>query len=137
MQIQQKMIQQQTILQVADNSGAKTVKCIKILGGYKKKSAKLGDIIVVSVQELRNKSKLASKVKKGEVCKALIIRTKKKVKKKNGTVTFYNKKTGKGNAVALINKKGKPIATRIKEPLSYKIKRKQFSQFMNLSPGFV
>ena len=60
------MIQQQTILQVADNSGAKTVKCIKILGGYKKKYAKLGDIIVVSVQELRNKSRLTSKVKKNK-----------------------------------------------------------------------
>jgi osmotically-inducible protein OsmY len=57
------MIQQQTILQVADNSGAKTVKCIKILGGYKKKYAKLGDLIVVSVQELRNKARLTSKVK--------------------------------------------------------------------------
>jgi large subunit ribosomal protein L14 len=72
------MVQLQTILQVADNSGAKTVKCIKILGGYKKKYAKLGDLIVVSVQELRNKSKLTSKVKKGEVFKALILRTKKK-----------------------------------------------------------
>ena len=58
------MIQQETILQVADNSGAKTVKCIKILGGYKKKYAKVGDIIVTSVQELRNKSKSTSKVKK-------------------------------------------------------------------------
>jgi hypothetical protein len=62
-----KMIQQQTILKVADNSGAKTVKCIKILGGFKKKYAKLGDIIIVSIQKLRNKSKKTSKVKKKEV----------------------------------------------------------------------
>ena len=76
------MIQQETILQVADNSGAKTVKCIKVLGGYKKKYAKLGDIVVVSIQKLRNKSKFTSKVKKGEIYKALILRTKKKKKKK-------------------------------------------------------
>ena len=78
------MIQPQTILQVADNSGAKTVKCIKILGGYKKKYAKLGDLIVVSIQELRNKARLTSKVKKGEVYKALVIRTKKRIEKKDG-----------------------------------------------------
>ena len=76
------MIQQQTILKVADNSGAKTVKCIKILGGYKKKYAKLGDIIIISVQKLRNKAKLTSKVKKGGIYKALIIRTKSKNRKK-------------------------------------------------------
>ena len=100
------MIQQETILQVADNSGAKTVKCIKILGGYKKKYAKIGDIIVTSVQELRNKSKSTSKVKKGEIYKALVIRTKKEIRKKDGTFLFVNKKTRNANAVVLINKKG-------------------------------
>ena len=64
-----KMIQQRTILKVSDNSGAKTVRCIKVLGGFKKKYAKLGDTIIVSVQQLRNKSKKTSKVKKGEVYK--------------------------------------------------------------------
>lgn len=118
------MIQQQTILQVADNSGAKTVKCIKILGGYKKKYAKLGDIIVVSVQELRNKSRLTSKVKKGEIYKALILRTKKKIRKKDGSVLFCNKKTRNTNAVTLINKKGNPIATRITEPTPSLLKKK-------------
>jgi len=76
------MIQQESILQVADNSGAKTVKCIKVLGGYKKKSAALGDILITSIQELRNKSKITSKVKKGEIYKALVVRTKKTLKKK-------------------------------------------------------
>lgn len=76
------MIQQKTILRIADNSGAKTVKCIKVLGGYKKKTAKVGSLIITSVQELRNKSKSTSKVKKGEVYKALVIRTKKEIKKK-------------------------------------------------------
>ena len=69
------MIQHQTILKVADNSGAKTVKCIKVLGGFKKRYARLGDIVVVSVQQLRNKSKKTSKVLKGGVFRALVIRT--------------------------------------------------------------
>lgn len=70
------MIQQQSILKVSDNSGAKTVRCLKVLGGFKKKYARLGDIIIVSVQQLRNKSKKTSKVKKREIYKALILRTK-------------------------------------------------------------
>ena len=131
------MIQQETILQVADNSGAKTVKCIKVLGGYKKKYAKLGDIIVVSVQELRNKSKITSKVKKGEIYKALIIRTKKKIKKKDGTVLYSSKKIGSSNAVTLINKKGNPIATRITEPIPFKLKKKQLIKFISLSTGLI
>lgn len=131
------MIQQETILQVADNSGAKTVKCIKILGGYKKKYAKIGDIIVTSVQELRNKSKLTSKVKKGEVYKALVIRTKKETKRKDGTLLHINKNTKNANAVVLINKKGNPIASRLLEPLPYKLKKKIFLKFINISPGLI
>ena len=84
------MIQQQTILKVIDNSGAKTVKCIKVLGGYKKKYAFLGEVIIVSVKNLRNKSKITSKVKKGEVCRALIVRTKKKYSNKDGSIFFFN-----------------------------------------------
>ena len=118
------MLQQESILQVADNSGAKTVKCIKVLGGYKKKTAKLGDMIITSVQELRNKSKLTSKVKKGEIYKALIIRTKKTFYKKDGTITSCNKKTKKKNSVILINKKGNLIGTRITEPIPFTLKKK-------------
>ena len=70
------MIQQQSILKVSDNSGAKIVRCLKVLGGFKKKYARLGDIVIVSVQQLRNKSKKTSKVKKREIYKALIVRTK-------------------------------------------------------------
>lgn len=131
------MIQQETILQVADNSGAKTVKCIKVLGGYKKKYAKLGDIIVISVQELRNKARITSKVKKGEVYKALVIRTKKSIKKKDGTTLYSSKKTKNNNAVTLINKKGNPIATRVTEPIPFKLKKKQFIKFVNLSTGLI
>jgi large subunit ribosomal protein L14 len=131
------MIQQETILQVADNSGAKTVKCIKVLGGYKKKYAKLGDLIVVSVQKLRNKTRLTSKVKKGEIYKALIIRTKKKIQKKDGSVLFCNKKVINTNAVTLINKKGNPIATRIVEPIPFILKKKQFTKFISLATGLI
>ena len=77
------MIQQQTILKVSDNSGGKIVKCIKVLGGFKRKFAFVGDIVIVSIQQLRNKSKILSKVKKGEVYQGLIIRTKKQIKKTN------------------------------------------------------
>lgn len=76
------MIQQQTILKVSDNSGAKLVRCIKVVGGFRRKVASIGDIIIVSIIQLRNKSKLTSKVKKGEVYKALVIRTKSSIKKK-------------------------------------------------------
>jgi large subunit ribosomal protein L14 len=114
------MIQQESILQVADNSGAKTVKCIKVLGGYKKKNATLGDILITSIQELRNKSKITSKVKKGEIYKALVVRIKKTLKKKNGTIISCNKRTKKNNAIILINKKGNPIKTKVTEQIPFK-----------------
>ena len=131
------MIQQESILQVADNSGAKTVKCIKVLGGYKKKHAKLGDMIITSIQELRNKSKVTSKVKKGEVYKALIIRTKKTFQKKDGTAIFCGKNTKKNNAVILINKKGNLIGTRITEPIPFTLRKKQYIKFTSISPGLI
>lgn len=126
------MIQQKTILRVSDNSGAKTVRCIKVLGGFKKKYAKLGDIIVVSIQQLRNKSKNLSKVKKKEVYRALIIRTKLGHKKKNG---FHSKFFE--NAVVLINKQGNPICTRILGPLPKILKKKKFQKFVSISAGLV
>lgn len=131
------MIQQESLLQVADNSGAKTVKCIKVLGGYKKKTAKVGEIIITSVQELRNKSKITSKVKKGEIYKAFIIRTKKTLRKKDGTVLCSSKNAKNHNAVILINKKGNPVGTRIVEPIPFKLKKKQFIKFINISPGLI
>ena len=85
------MIQQESILKVADNSGAKTVKCIKVLGGFKKRYATLGDTIVVSVTELRNRSKKTSKVLKGNVFRALILKVKSKYKKKDGTTLLQLK----------------------------------------------
>lgn len=126
------MIQQETILKVADNSGAKIVKCIKVLGGFKKRYANLGDIIVVSVQQLRNKSKSTSKVLKGGVFRALIVRTKKRYKKRDGSLFLLEE-----NAVALINKQGNPIGTRILGPIPKTLKKKKFMKFVSLSIGLI
>ena len=126
------MIQSQTILKVSDNSGAKTVKCIKVLGGFKKKYAKLGDIIIVSIQRLRNKSKKTSKVKKGEVYKALIIRTKVTHQKKDGSKTTFTE-----NSVALMNKQENPVSTRIIGPMPKSLKKKRLQKFIGISSGVV
>lgn len=120
------MIQQETILKVADNSGAKTVKCIKILGGFKRKVACLGDIIVVSVKTVKN----FSRIKKGEIHKALIIRTKNKIKKKDGcSIRLFE------NSVSLIGKQGRtltPNSSRIFGPVPKKLSVK-FADFTKIS----
>jgi len=126
------MIQQETILKVADNSGAKTVKCIKVLGGFKKRYANLGDVIVVSVRQLRNKSKKTSKVLKGAVFRALVIRTKNNYKKKDGSLFSLQ-----DNSVVLINKQGNPIGTRILGPIPKILKKKKFMKFVSLSVGLI
>ena len=113
------MIQQESLLKVSDNSGAKIVKCIKVLGGFKKRYAYVGDIIVVSVQQLRNKSKKTSKVLKGSVYRALVIRTKVPFCKKDGSFSSFNE-----NAVTLINKQGNPVGTRLVGPLPKSLKKK-------------
>jgi large subunit ribosomal protein L14 len=120
------MIQQETILKVADNSGAKTVKCIKVLGGFKRKFAYLGDIIIVSIKTVKN----FSKVRKGEIYKALIIRTKQKINKKDGCSIFLYE-----NSVSLISKQGRtltPVASRIFGPVPKKLAIK-FSDFTKIS----
>lgn len=124
------MIQQQTLLKVADNSGAKTVKCIKVLGGFKRQFGYVGDIIIVAIQQLRNKSKITSKVQKGEVYRALIIRTKTKTKRKDNIYTSFNE-----NAVSLLNKQNNPIATRILGPVSKKLKKGKYQKFASISLG--
>ena len=126
------MIQNQTILKVTDNSGAKTVKCIKISGWFRKRHANLGDTIIVSVQRLRNKSKKTSKVLKGGIFKALIIRTKTQSKKTDGSLFILNE-----NSVALINKQGTPIGTRILGPIPKTLKKKKFMKFISLSVGLI
>jgi large subunit ribosomal protein L14 len=123
------MIQQQSILKVADNSGAKIVKCIKVLGGFKRTVAYTGDTIIVSVLKLR-KAKFNSKVKKGEVYRALIIRTKKEIKKSLNT--YFN-----GNYVCIFNKQGKPVATRVFGPVPEDLKKKKWIKLNSLSSGFI
>ena len=123
------MIQQQTKLKVFDNSGAKTLKCIKVLGGYKKRYAFLGDFVIVSVKELRNKSKKVSKVKKGEVYKAIVLKTKSKYASKDGSSIFF-----KDNTACLLGKNNKPLSTRIFTPI-FKINK--FTKFANISIGTV
>ena len=120
-----------TILKVSDNSGAKYARCIKVLGGFKRSHANIGNVIVVSVTKLRNKSKITSKVKKGEVYKALIIRTKKRIFNK-GFIIYFN-----FNDVCLLNKQGKPIATRIFGPLPIELKKKKWTKITSLSSGFI
>ena len=126
------MIQQQTILKVADNSGAKTVKCIKVLGGFKKRYAALGDIIVVSVKELRNKSRKTAKISKGGVFHALVVKTKARYKKKDGSTFFLTE-----NSAILINKQGNPVGTRVLGPLPKTLKKKKLMKFISLARGLI
>ena len=126
------MIQPQTMLKVADNSGAKTVKCIKVPGGFKKKIAKLGDIIIISVQKLRNKAKKHAKVKKKEVCKALVVRTKATYCETTGLSIKFN-----DNAVILMSKQGNPIGTRIIGPISRTLKKKTFQKIISIAAGLI
>ena len=125
------MIQAQSVIKVADNSGAKTVKCIKVLGGFKRKYANLGNIIVISVQQLRNKAKIFSKVKKGEIHKAVIIRTKRKTWRKDGLNYIFHQ-----NVVVLLNKLDKPIATRIFGRIPKELRTNKFMKLASLSLGF-
>lgn len=126
------MIQQRSVLKVVDNSGSKIVQCIKVLGGFKKRYANLGDIIVVSVQQLRNKSKKTSKVLKGHVFRALVVRTKISKVKKDGSFVVLQE-----NSVVLINKQGNPIGTRIVGPIPKILKKKKFMKFISLSRGLM
>jgi len=124
------MIQLQTILNVSDNSGAKTAKCIKVFGGFKKKTANIGDIVLVSIQKLRNKIKLKSKVKKGEVYKAIVIRVKNKTLQKNGVSFKYFE-----NSVSILNKQSIPLATRIKGPVQKILKTNP--KIVSISDGLI
>ena len=124
------MIQQQTILKVTDNSGAKYVRCLKVLGGFKKRFAKIGDVLIVSVLSLRSNPGKTPKIKKGGIYKALVIRTKRTITMKdNTTYTFHE------NSVALMSKQNNPLATRLIGPVSLTTKRK-YIKFASISAGF-
>lgn len=119
------MIQMQTKLEVADNSGAKSVRCIKVLGGSKRVSAAVGDIIVVAIQDAIS----GGKVKKGDVKRAVIVRTKNAVRREDGSYIRFDK-----NSVVLIGADNEPIGTRIFGPVSRELRNKNFTKICSLAP---
>lgn len=119
------MIQMQTRLNVADNSGAKEVMCVKVLGGSRRRYASIGDIIVVSIKEaLPN-----SKVKKGDVAKAVVVRTVQKLRRPDGSYIRFD-----DNSAVLINASKEPIGTRIFGPVARELRAKQFVKIVSLAP---
>ncbi len=119
------MIQMQTMLSAADNSGAKRLQCIKVLGGSKRKTASLGDIIVVSVKEAIPKAR----VKKGEVLRAVIVRTAKEVGRADGSYIKFD-----DNAAVLISQTREPIGTRIFGPVARELRARRFMKIVSLAP---
>ncbi len=119
------MIQDRSILEVADNSGAKRVRCIKVLGGMRRRYARLGDIIVVSVQEAIPESN----VKKGAIAKAVVVRTKKEQRRADGSYIRFDQ-----NAAVLINPQGEPVGTRIFGPVARELRWKKFMKIISLAP---
>ena len=119
------MIQMQTNLDVADNSGARRVQCIKVLGGSGRKTASVGDIIVVSIKEAIPRGR----VKKGDVHRAVIVRTSKEVKRNDGTCIRFDK-----NAAVLVNKNNEPIGTRIFGPVTRELRGRHFMKIISLAP---
>jgi large subunit ribosomal protein L14 len=119
------MIQMQTNLDVADNSGARRVQCIKVLGGSKRKYASVGDIIVVSVKEAIPRGR----VKKGDVMKAVVVRTAKDIRRPDGSAIRFDR-----NAAVLVNNQGEPIGTRIFGPVTRELRGKNHMKIVSLAP---
>jgi large subunit ribosomal protein L14 len=119
------MIKVETILDVADNSGAKKVLCFRILGGSKRKSASVGDIIVVAIKEAVPESK----VKKGDVHRAVIVRTRKEVRRPDGSYIRFD-----NNAAVIINEAREPVGTRIFGPIARELRGKNFMKIVSLAP---
>ncbi len=119
------MIQEETNLVVADNSGAKKVRCIRVLGGHDKRYAGVGDIIVVSVKSAIP----GAPVKKGEVSRAVIVRTKKEIRRKDGSYIRFDE-----NAAVLLNPQGEPRGTRIFGPVARELRERQFMKIISLAP---
>jgi large subunit ribosomal protein L14 len=119
------MIQMQTVLDAADNSGARRVQCIKVLGGSKRRYAGIGDVIKVSVKDAIPRGK----VKKGEVYNAVVVRTRKGVRRKDGSLIRFD-----GNAAVLLNARLEPIGTRIFGPVTREFRTSQFMKIISLAP---
>ena len=119
------MIQMRTVLDVADNSGAKRVQCIKVIGGSRRKYAGIGDVIVVSIKEaLPN-----MKVKKGEIAKAVVVRTAQSITRPDGSYIKFD-----GNSAVLVNQQMEPIGTRIFGPVARELRAKKFMKIVSLAP---
>lgn len=119
------MIQSESSLEVADNSGARRVQCIRVLGGSKRRWASVGDVIVVSVKEAIPRGR----VKKGDVHRAVIVRTAKEIRRPDGTSIRFDR-----NAAVLINNQGEPIGTRIFGPVTRELRAKQYMKIVSLAP---
>jgi len=122
------MIQERSKLEVADNSGAKKLGCIKVLGGSRKRYGTVGDIIVASVKEVIPNSK----VKKGEVVKAVVVRTKKEIRRKDGSYVKFD-----DNSAVIINQYTEPVGTRIFGPVARELRAKKFMKIVSLAPEVV
>ncbi len=119
------MVQTTTTLDVADNSGAKKLMCIRVLGGTKRKYASIGDVIVVSIKE----SMPNAKVKKGDVARAVIVRTKKEISRQDGSYIRFD-----ANSAVLVDKDNEPIGTRIFGPVARELRAKRFMKIISLAP---
>ena len=119
------MIQMTSVLDVADNSGAKKVFCIKVLGGTRRRYATIGDVVIVSIREAIP----GAKVKKGEVARAVIVRTKRELARSVGSYIKFD-----GNSAVLINKENEPIGTRIFGPVARELRAKKFMKIISLAP---
>lgn len=119
------MIQVESFLDVADNSGAKKVQCIKVLGGYRRRYARVGDIIVASVKNAVPEGQ----VKKGNKVRAVVVRTRKETKRSDGSCIRFDQ-----NAVVLINNQGEPLGTRIFGPVARELRWKDFTKIISLAP---
>jgi large subunit ribosomal protein L14 len=122
------MIQTETVLDVADNSGARKVLCIKVLGGSRRRYASLGDVFVGSVKEATPNSK----VKKGDVVKAVVVRTAKEVGRPDGSYIRFD-----NNSAVLIDKDGEPVGTRIFGPIARELRAKKFMKIVSLAPEVI
>jgi len=122
------VIQTQTELDVADNSGAKRVECIKVLGGSRRRYAALGDVIIVSIKEALP----TAKVKKGDVARAVVVRTRREYPRQDGTYIKFDT-----NSAVLINKDNEPIGTRIFGPVARELRAKKFMKIVSLAPEVI
>ncbi len=122
------MIQTETVLEVADNSGARRVQCIKVLGGSKRRYATVGDVIKVAVKDAIPRAR----VKKGDVMNAVVVRTKKGVRRSDGSVVRFDE-----NAAVLLNNKKEPVGTRIFGPVTRELRGEQFMKIISLAPEVI